>query len=92
MQLIPIVEHEESKRASTRSVSGTQYGRFLVDVFEEWARNDVGDVFVQMFDTSLAHWMGMDQAGHVRPRPHVRRRRRAGAQRRPVLLRPLRGS
>ena len=46
-----------------RSVSAEQYGRFLIDVFEEWARHDVGDVFVQMFDTSLAHWMGMHQAG-----------------------------
>ena len=32
-------------------------------MFEEWARHDVGDVFVSMFDTALAHWMGMDQAG-----------------------------
>jgi uncharacterized protein len=46
-----------------RSVTGAQYGQFLIEVFEEWARRDVGDVFVQMFDTSLAHWMGMDQAG-----------------------------
>ena len=46
-----------------RSVTGEQYGRFLIDVFEEWARHDVGDVFVQMFDTALAHWLGMDQAG-----------------------------
>jgi uncharacterized protein len=63
VQLIPIVEHDQGERASPRSVSGTQYGRFLIDVFEEWARHDVGDVFVQMFDTSLAHWMGMDQTG-----------------------------
>ena len=46
-----------------RSVTGEKYGRFLIDVFEEWARHDVGDVFVQMFDTALAHWLGMDQAG-----------------------------
>ena len=46
-----------------RSVTGEQYGRFLIDVFEDWARHDVGDVFVQMFDTSLAHWLGMDQVG-----------------------------
>ena len=46
-----------------RSVGAEQYGRFLVDVFEEWVRHDVGDVFVSMFDTALAHWMGMDQAG-----------------------------
>ncbi|MDP2013801.1 MAG: anaerobic sulfatase maturase [Actinomycetota bacterium] len=63
VQLIPIVEHEQGVQASHRSVSGTQYGRFLVEVFEEWGRHDVGDVFVQMFDTSLGHWMGMDQSG-----------------------------
>ena len=34
-----------------RTVGAEQYGRFLIDVFEEWARHDVGDVFVQMFDT-----------------------------------------
>ena len=26
-----------------RSVTGEQYGRFLIDVFEEWVRHDVGD-------------------------------------------------
>ncbi len=46
-----------------RSVGAEQYGRFLIDVFEEWGRHDVGDVFVQMFDTALAHWMGMHQTG-----------------------------
>ena len=46
-----------------RTVGAEQYGQFLVDVFEEWVRHDVGDVFVQVFDTALAHWFGMDQAG-----------------------------
>ncbi len=46
-----------------RTVRADQYGQFLVEVFEEWARHDVGDVFVQAFDTALAHWCGMDQAG-----------------------------
>ena len=46
-----------------RTVGADQYGQFLVEVFEEWARHDVGDVFVQEFDTALAHWLGMDQAG-----------------------------
>jgi uncharacterized protein len=46
-----------------RTVGAGQYGQFLVEVFEEWVRHDVGDVFVQIFDTALAHWMGMDQAG-----------------------------
>jgi len=46
-----------------RTIGGAQYGRFLIDVFEEWVRHDVGDVFVQSFDTALAHWMGHDQVG-----------------------------
>jgi len=41
-----------------RSISGEQYGRFLIDVFEEWVRRDVGEVFVQMFDVALANWCG----------------------------------
>jgi serine-type anaerobic sulfatase-maturating enzyme len=43
---------------SGRSVSGEQYGRFLIDVFEEWVRRDVGEVYVQMFDVALANWHG----------------------------------
>jgi uncharacterized protein len=41
-----------------RSVSPGQYGRFLVDVFEEWVRRDVGSVYVQLFDVTLANWIG----------------------------------
>jgi uncharacterized protein len=75
-ELLPLAESGWGGRAGTRplyrqegdlvthrTVGARQWGRFLVDVFEEWVRNDVGDVFVSMFDTALAHWMGMDQAG-----------------------------
>lgn len=41
-----------------RSVTAEQYGRFLVDVFEEWVRRDVGSVYVQMFEVALANWSG----------------------------------
>jgi len=41
-----------------RSIGAEQYGRFLIDVFEEWVRRDVGNVYVQMFDTALASWVG----------------------------------
>ena len=41
-----------------RSVGPAQYGRFLIDVFEEWVRRDIGTVYVQMFDTALASWYG----------------------------------
>jgi uncharacterized protein len=41
-----------------RSVGSEQYGRFLVDVFEEWVRRDVGTVFVQLFDVTLEAFFG----------------------------------
>ncbi|MDR2987184.1 MAG: anaerobic sulfatase maturase, partial [Nocardiopsaceae bacterium] len=43
---------------TSRSVGPGQYGRFLIDVYEEWARRDVGTVYVQMFDTALAAFHG----------------------------------
>ena len=43
---------------TNRSVGGEQYGRFLVDIFEEWVRHDVGKVFVQMFDVTLEAYFG----------------------------------
>lgn len=44
---------------TSRSVGSEQWGRFLIDVFEEWVRRDVGRVFVQMFDVTLANFVGM---------------------------------
>jgi uncharacterized protein len=41
-----------------RSVGPEAYGRFLVDVYEEWIRRDVGEVFVQLFDVTLEAWFG----------------------------------
>jgi len=41
-----------------RSVGSEQYGRFLVDVFEEWVRHDVGQVYVQLFDVTLEAFFG----------------------------------
>jgi uncharacterized protein len=41
-----------------RSVGSEQYGRFLVDIFEDWVRHDVGEVFVQIFDVTLEAYFG----------------------------------
>ena len=35
------------------------YGDFLITIFDHWVRNDVGRVFVRIFDTMLGLWMGM---------------------------------
>jgi uncharacterized protein len=44
------------------SVEPRQFGRFLVSVFDEWVRHDVGSVFVQLFDVSLEMWAGMESS------------------------------
>jgi uncharacterized protein len=49
---------QEGEHVTGRSVTPEQYGRFLIDVFEEWVRRDVGEVYVQMFDVALANWVG----------------------------------
>lgn len=40
------------------SVSGEQWGTFMKGVFDLWVRQDVGRVYVQMFDSALAAWLG----------------------------------
>lgn len=42
------------------SVTPENWGRFLCTVFDEWVRADVGEYFVQMFDSTLAGWMGVE--------------------------------
>ena len=49
---------QRGERVTGRSVTAEQYGRFLIDVFEDWVRRDVGKVYVQMFDVALANWVG----------------------------------
>ena len=64
VQFIPIVERDnatgfqEGNAVTPRSVTGKQYGDFLIAIFEEWVRRDVGHVFVQMFDVALGAWLG----------------------------------
>lgn len=66
IQFIPIVELEtqiglqESDEVTSRSITAEQWGHFLITVFDEWVRHDVGEVFVQMFDSALASWYGVN--------------------------------
>jgi uncharacterized protein len=41
-----------------RSIKAEQWGNFLIAIFDEWVRNDVGKVFIQLFDSSLGSWVG----------------------------------
>lgn len=72
-QFIPIVEVEPSCQQSTTghyspskdfsmthfSVPSHGYGKFMSDVFDEWIKNqDVGKIYIRIFDSILAMWMG----------------------------------
>ncbi|MHA1683019.1 MAG: anaerobic sulfatase maturase [Promethearchaeota archaeon] len=67
VQFIPIIEKRGgelgegkvgNRSLTTRSVSGKQYGKFLNAIFDEWVQNDVGRMFIQIFDVSLGAWVG----------------------------------
>jgi uncharacterized protein len=49
---------QQGSLVTERSVGGEQYGRFLIDIYEEWIRGDVGKVFVQLFDVTLHAYFG----------------------------------
>jgi uncharacterized protein len=63
IQFIPIVErdnetgNQEGTRMTVRTVDPEQYGRFLIAIFDEWVRRDVGIMFVQFFDGVLASYV-----------------------------------
>jgi uncharacterized protein len=42
------------------AVEPDSYGDFLISIFEEWVRNDVGKTFVMNFEWALMSWMGGD--------------------------------
>jgi uncharacterized protein len=68
IQLIPIVErdndtgYQEGNKVTDRSVTAEQWGNFLITIFDEWVKTDVGDVYIQMFDAALASWYGISPA------------------------------
>ena len=49
---------KEDPRMSEFSVPAADYGEFLIKIFNQWIRRDVGKVYVQIFDCALERWMG----------------------------------
>ena len=58
LQFTPIVERESRGQITDFSVTPEQWGRFLCGIYDEWVKEDVGQIFVQLFDATLANWAG----------------------------------
>ncbi len=58
IQFIPIVEPVGETAVSARSVLPEQLGEFLITVFEQWRKADIGHIYIQQFDTALSTVMG----------------------------------
>jgi uncharacterized protein len=72
IQLIPVVErideeghtiYQKGARVSKRSVQAEQWGRFLIRIFDEWVRHDVGRVYVQTIEAAVRNWLRMPTSG-----------------------------
>lgn len=58
LQFTPIVERQDGA-VTDFSVSPEQWGHFLCTLYDEWVKQDVGEIFVQTFDATLANWAGV---------------------------------
>ena len=49
---------QEGGRMADFSVTAEQWGDFLCAIFDEWVHHDVGNYYIQLFDATLANWVG----------------------------------
>lgn len=60
IQFTPVVEPIEAQATPGALESPLSYGQFLTTIFDEWVREDVGDVFVTTFDATLAGYLNVE--------------------------------
>jgi uncharacterized protein len=68
IQFIPVIErinedgrtlYQQGNTVSENSVLPEQFGNFLITIFDEWVRKDVGKIFVQTFEAAVRSWLNM---------------------------------
>ena len=72
IQFIPAIERlvdgqvtifQQGNTVSERSVKPRQFGHFLIAIFDEWVRHDVGKIFVQTFEAAVRNWLKLPSSG-----------------------------
>lgn len=76
-QYIPVVESRATQGAKNLnnliastgsenclpfSVDANEFGSFMNAIFNEWVRNDVSEVYVQLFESALSAWSGQQSS------------------------------
>ena len=72
IQVTPVVErlahHDDGRQLASLvdegqlapfSIRPKQWGNFLCTIFDEWVRQDVSMFFINIFDATLANWVGV---------------------------------
>ena len=72
MQFMPVLEYvnplnnnvvspgETDSVLAPYSVNPMEYGKFMCDIFDSWIKKDVGTYYVNLFDSILANWCGIN--------------------------------
>jgi uncharacterized protein len=57
----PLANNEEGQESLVTDFSVEQgvYGSFLIEIFDEWVRNDVGSIYIMNFEWALESWLGL---------------------------------
>lgn len=72
IQFIPAIERikdgtvspfQQGTTVSERSVRAKPWGQFLITIFDEWVRHDVGTIFVQTFEAAVRNWLRPGASG-----------------------------
>lgn len=58
LKLATAKESNEEAELAHYSISPEKWGSFLCSIFDEWIKEDVGKIYVQIFDSTLANWVG----------------------------------
>ena len=54
-QYIPCVEFDDDGRLEPFAITGEHWGRFLCEIFDEWAAGDAGRISVRLFDALVTY-------------------------------------